>query len=372
MIAVGTPVATATATLATGKPVTTSELNNDAATRLAKLRAHPVSHTMPPGLSAAMSHAVTAFPLRIMIVDNSGSMATCDGSRVVDDGHGRPRSLSCSRWRELSEDVEHIAMLSEALGARTDFHMLNPQHAQCAALSVAAEAWCGVAPLGPAAGVERVRTAMATSPGGTTPLTEATINIVSMLTPHAAALRASGQRVAVIIATDGLPNDSRSFLHAMQALHKLPVWVVVRLCTDDESVVEYWNELDGQLEAPLEVLDDLRSEAKEVSRVNPWLNYASPLHFARMFGLPGHLFDLLDEAAFRPAQLKTFCEELLGVSLSAEPEIDAKAFVAQCRTAQAEMPPVLNPQSLTKRPWLDLGKLEAAARGSKGVECVIM
>merc|ERR1712144_191012 len=137
--------------------------------------------------------------------------------------------------------------------------MGTPNLKQC---SIATSAWEGVAPLGPTTDAASLRQSLnKVNPTNTTPLTESIMSVISMISPIAADLRASGQQVAVILATDGHPNNRQSFVQAMQQLQLLPVWVVVRLCTDDDDVVSFWNDLDEQLEAPLEVLDDVRGEA---------------------------------------------------------------------------------------------------------------
>jgi hypothetical protein len=44
---------------------------------------------------------------------------------------------------------------------------------------------------------------------------------------------------------------------AMAPLRDLPVWVVVRLCTDDQKYIDYWSNLDRELELNMEVLDGM-------------------------------------------------------------------------------------------------------------------
>lgn len=71
---------------------------------------------------------------------------------------------------------------------------------------------------------------------------------------------------------------------------------MIRLCTDNQKICEYWNAIDSQLELDIDVLDDLSSEAKEVNANNPWITYGEPLQRLREFGVAVREMDVLDES----------------------------------------------------------------------------
>jgi hypothetical protein len=121
-----------------------------------------------------------------------------------------------------------------------------------------------------------------------------------------AELRAKGQRVCLVIATDGKSGDG-SIAKTMKPLEKLPVWVVIKLCTDDSDVVHYWNNVDEQLDLDLDVLNDLRGEAVRVHGCNPWLTYGQPLHRLREFGVVSKEIDMLDSRTLTLDQIRLFC-----------------------------------------------------------------
>ena len=60
-------------------------------------------------------------------------------------------------------------------------------------------------------------------------------------------MRANNKTVALIVATDGEASDG-NVSHALAPLVGLPCNVVVRLCTDEERIVDYWNNIDADLE----------------------------------------------------------------------------------------------------------------------------
>jgi hypothetical protein len=107
-------------------------------------------------------------------------------------------------------------------------------------------------------------------------------------------------------------------------LQSLPVYVVIRLCTSEDRIVQYWNGLDDQLDIQIDVLDDLVryaishhlycsywiSEAQEVARANPWLTYGEQLHRMREFGVTLPELDLIDDKPFDARMIRAFCAYL--------------------------------------------------------------
>ena len=131
-------------------------------------------------------------------------------------------------------------------------------------------------------------------------------------------LRRLGQRVAIIIMTDGEPSDG-NLVAAMAPLRDLPVWVVVRLCTDEDRVVDFWNNIDNELELNMDVLDDMAGEAEDINKANPWLSYTEPFHRMREFGVHTKEFDLLDEQRLSADHIRFVCSLLFNVRVDSIP-----------------------------------------------------
>mmetsp|Transcript_22940 Transcript_22940/g.60551 ORF Transcript_22940/g.60551 Transcript_22940/m.60551 type:complete len:260 (+) Transcript_22940:1685-2464(+) len=222
--------------------------------------------------------------------------------------------------------------------------------------------------------------AVPTAPIALTVTTNIIASVVSTVAGKADSLRAEGKQVVVVLATDGVPsNDSgymnaqskKDFQRALQTLQGLPIHLVVRLCTDEDEVGDYWNELDTQVELPLDVLDDFVGEATEIYQFNPWLAYGLPLHRAREFGVKHKLFDLLDERPLLASEVYEFILLLLGLSEDdlPDPAIDTKAFGSALDRFLRVLPRTYNPVAKTTTPWLDKRKVMAKMKGGGG--CVI-
>merc|ERR1739841_484687 len=181
-------------------------------------------------------------------------------------------------------------------------------------------------------------------------------------------LASTGQKVVIVLATDGLPSDnygysnSRTrdeFTNALRSLQGLPVWVVVRLCTDEDSVVNFYNNLDSQLGLSLEVIDDFTGEAEEVYEHNKWLNYSLPLHRIREMGFSHKLFDLLDERRFTKEERRQFFLLLFGPDKfdgAPDPQIDWKGFLRRLKRIVDGEKQQWNPVKKKVTPWVDVKK----------------
>jgi len=322
------------------------------------------------GLIKSIARSNMQFPLRIWIVDNSGSMMKGDGHRLVGQ-RNNVRYVSCTRWDEIKETVEYHARIAALLEAPTVFRLLNDPG------RMAGPQQFSIGERGPDFIADDLNIALNTintaSPTGVTPLSDHVREVKANVEAMKEELVRTGQKVVIVIATDGLPSNAygtsdsaalNEFKDCLRSLEGLPVWIVVRLCTDEDSVVDFYNNLDSQLELSLEVIDDFTGEAEEVCEFNKWLNYALPLHRIREMGFSHKLFDLLDERPLTKDELKEFFalifgpEKLYGMP---DPQIDWKGFSKHIeKIVEKHEQKQWNPVKKTITPWVDVKKLNKA------------
>jgi Mg-chelatase subunit ChlD len=319
------------------------------------------------GLADALQTNKRAFPLSIWVVDNSGSMMARDGHRILET-KGKLQFASCTRWAEMQQTVDYHAQMASLLESPTTFRMLNdpgrvagPQQFSVGTNADNADQELAVA-----------QSVMWNSqPGGVTPLVQHIHEIRENVLELEPQLRENGTKVAIVLATDGLPTDpqgysnftvKQQFVQALRSLEGLPVWIVVRLCTDEDDVVEYYNDLDAQLELSLEVLDDLSAEAQEVHEFNNWLTYGLPLHRMREMGFHHRLFDLLDERKLSKDELRDLFKILFGAGMAEapDPEADWKGFCETVGRLLSKERKQWNPITKRMEPWIDMKKLNKA------------
>ena len=321
------------------------------------------------GLAESLRSNKLALPLSIWIVDNSGSMQHRDGHRIVETAKkSHIKFVECTRWAEMVQTVEYHAQMAGVLQSPTVFRLLNdPGRA-------AGPQQFSIAERGAQFIDEDLATAQQTmtntSPGGVTPLVPHLKEIRQNILELEDKLRRDGSKVVVVLATDGLPSNNRGicdsavkreFVEALRSLEGLPVWIVIRLCTDEDDVVEFWNSLDEQLELSLEVLDDFSAEGEEVHEQNPWLTYGLPLHRMREMGFHHRIFDLLDERKLVKDELRDFFRLLFGdgqMDGVPDPQSDWKGFYDKiCKIVQQEGK-TWNPIKKRMEPWVDVKKLK--------------
>jgi hypothetical protein len=313
-------------------------------------------HDWPSGLQEKMLHVIDAIPYRFMILDDSGSMSICDGNSLkMSTDKTRAIMSKSTRWAEMCSAVQCHVDFAEAARAPTEFRFLN------AGLPIEV----GLVQ-DDGTNARKLTTLLEGSPGGGTPLCRHVREVAARIDEMTPRLREEGKKVAVIIVTDGQSSDGNMGT-ALRLLQHKPCYVVVRLCTDEDSVVDYWNDIDNELELQMDVLDDFVGEAQEVMKKNPWLTYSVPVHRFREFGVHLKEFDLLDEKPLALAEARKVCCAILGGKLSdyPDPVIESKAFKEFVEKKCDREPQSWNVKLKKKTPAIIPGRI-----GDKG-KCVI-
>ena len=178
----------------------------------------------------------------------------------------------------------------------------------------------------------------------------------------------------IVLMTDGLPSDeygnegtiiTQKFINALKGFQQ-PIYLVIRLCTDDDAVVDFYNGLDTQFlttetnNITIDVLDDYYGEAVEVYLRNPWLNYALPLHRYRESGFYNSILDAIDERSFTLTEIHSLCTLLFASPIHHPTNNNLTTFCNSIHTIMNQQETLQwNPIHKRTLPWIDLQRLHS-------------
>ena len=200
--------------------------------KIAEARALLTEKNWPHGLQSLLFEEVRKLPLRVFIIDDSGSMSSTDGKKNV-MYKGKNRLVKCSRYEELAESMTFHAKLSHKLAVESHFYFLNSTSTP---VIIGAYGSGSQTQEESANQIGILEAILGNSPGGGTPLCRTIDQVIKRdIRPAVEELRAAGQRISLVICSDGESSDGQVSSH-LRVLHGLPVWVVVRLCTDEDKV----------------------------------------------------------------------------------------------------------------------------------------
>jgi len=186
------------------------------------------SNKWPIGLQETFINNAGRIAMRFIICDDSGSMGETDGHLPL----APKNSPACTRWEELTDSLRFMARTAKAADLLTEFRLLNA----CQPIRIGADNDPDNV------GFNMLMTVFDEQPRGGTPLCRHLREIVESIRSMEGQLRQTRQRACVVICTDGVSSDG-DLISAMKPLERLPVWIVIKLCTDDDAIVEYWNNI---------------------------------------------------------------------------------------------------------------------------------
>ena len=238
----------------------------------------------PAGLADQIVKSNDSIGFRFVMVDNSRSMINIDGHQLIDTGSG-PSYEKCSRWEEVSGSVRVIAKLADAVGSPTEIRLLN----NVVPVIIGKSDDNGES-------LAKVMAQLNEEPVGQTPIAKQLAEIADQIKAMEEDLRANNKIALLIIMTDGKSSDGCA-VEAMRPLEGMPIKMIIRVCSSDRNIIEYWDNVNADLDIDVLLLNDLEGEGCNIHKNNNWLTYGIPLHRAREFGL---MVPEIDSLSYRP------------------------------------------------------------------------
>jgi len=317
--------------------------------------------------------------LVLLVLDNSMSMNTRDGKVVslVEDGQGKVSiRRGASRWEEACSKVRHIVEYNDKRKMKTAVFLLNPKREK---RWRANEDYCVVDPSAGKGQRQNVRLRLEEMMSernvrGSTPLHAVTKHLRSEIAKFEDVKKrveqggaddaAVAAPICVNIVTDGQPDHRGSFESEIRRLAKEhKIFLTFNMCTDDDSIVEYYNSLDEKLGTEVsgcDVLDDYEAEGKEIrDSGNSFFIYTHALHVCRMAGCSSKEADMMDEGEMPLHSCLALIDQLLRIPADQrlQDANDYSAYIQRVAALAAETP-TYDPRLKSVRPLVDAKAIE--------------
>lgn len=331
---------------------------------------------VPAGLATQLAQEDRRIGLRIYLLDNSGSMCNYDGKLLEEQPGGRLQMRGCSRWEEICSFARDHARWNLSTGVPAEFMLLNGASRAAGVAPVEGQDFVRVERSRPAAVDDLDRLLRNTPPRGGTPITQRLREIGALIAAEAHSLASKGQIVYLTLATDGLPttlqgqDDCQNMVEELKRMaNSLPLQMVIRLCTDDVKVVEFYNRIDEEYELPLDILDDFAGEAQEIAAAgNGFFTYTPIIHRIREAGTLFKLLDSVDEQRFNETEVRRFVELLSPSDLAAAPS--HRDFVQKVLELLRHSKSVFDPISGRMQPFLNIRQIKRSLRVGFFANCM--
>lgn len=274
-------------------------------------------HDWPETLQVLFLEKLKITPIRYIIIDDSGSMGVEDGEIF---SFNTMKTIIVPRYQELKNSLLFFQDVINSGNIKTVIKPLNKNYFNGDGIN----------------NLDHIIT-----PCGGTPLLTSINGVINEISKINHILIQNNMVVSVIIATDGEASDGsiEEMKASISKLMKLKVHVVIRLCTNEEKIIKYWNSIDDNIEESLDILDGYYSEAKEVYKNNKCIGYGLPLHQFREFGLYFPAFDLIDEHKINNDTKEKFAKVLTGMNdLSDKQEVIRRMPMTMCPIRKKRVP----------------------------------
>ena len=308
----------------------------------------------PSGLNKIFIDSNEHIDLRFVIIDNSRSMLKRDSHMLMGGRVDDPQDVVCSRWEQVTSSILPLISLADTAEAPTEVRLLNKAEPVMVGLGISEKS------------MEEITTLLAIEPSGLTPLCKQLQGVIDTISDMQQQLRESGKKAWLLIITDGESTDG-NVAEMLKSLQGMPVQILIRMCTEEIEVCDYWENINASLDLDIRILNDVIIEAQKCTELNPWLTYGEPLHHAREFGMAVNVptLDVLKDRPLTKGEIKTLAKILLSKEgyggVLPDPEVDWESFVQGVIAMQQQVPLVYCPLKKVMKPWFNAYELRKRA-----------